>query len=417
MIEILSLLCEMMSILIMLHIIMQKKIKFDVPLGLYLAVDVVVYRFIVIGVLPGMTQIIVYAAFLIYLWYRFRDEKLGKVLKSLAVTCFIMAGLQMLIMIMFPAMEFETRMITANVVIFVIVLTAYKIVKGEIVDKIRRNWILHRVIIICGIIFFSLTVLGKAGGLTYLEGLLAAVILLVVVVFYQQWKTERDMNVQREREIAMLKQYNESFDHLIKDVRARQHEFNNQINALYSMQYVCTTYEELVDKQKKYAENISRENRFNKLLTRNCSSVLKGFLYYKFSKAYENNIQIEYEINMGALKKTDVEFDMQELLGILFDNACEALAEEEEKRKVRVRLKQAGKDLELIVENPAEYMSQKEISHYVKQGNSSKGTGRGFGLSNAVRIAKKYKGALSIENKEEAGQNWVSISALLLDIL
>lgn len=417
MIESLSLLCEMMSGVLIVHILMQKRIKFDIPLGLYLVIDVVIHRLIVVGVLPQMAQIIVYVAFLIYLSYRFRGEKLGKVIKSVAVTFFVMVGSQMAIIMMFSAIKIESRMIVINLVIFTVILIVYSNVRDELFVKVRKNRVLYIIMILCGVVFFGLSVLGRMGGLTYLEGLLIAVILLIVVVFYQQWKTERDKTVLREREITMLKQYNESFDHLIKDVRARQHEFNNQINALYSMQYVCTTYEELVDKQKKYAENISKENRFNKLLTRNCSSVLKGFLYYKFSKAYEDNIQIEYEINMGELKKPAVEFDIQELLGILFDNACEALVEEEEKRKVRVRIKQAGKDLELIVENPAEYMSQKEISHYVKQGNSSKGTGRGFGLSNAVRIAKKYKGALSIENREEAGQNWVSISVLLLDIL
>ena len=39
---------------------------------------------------------------------------------------------------------------------------------------------------------------------------------------------------------------------MYQDVRKRQHEFKNQLNALYSTHYTCATYEELVAAQKKY---------------------------------------------------------------------------------------------------------------------------------------------------------------------
>ena len=147
-----------------------------------------------------------------------------------------------------------------------------------------------------------------------------------------------------------------------------------------------------------------------------CSSFIKGFLYYKFTVAGEKGIEIVYEINLNDFYTPFVEFDIQEIIGILFDNACEALSDETQPKKVDIKIESFEGKVNIQVKNPAEYMSQKEIQYYLKQGHSSKGENRGLGLNNAWKIVKKYDGWLEIENIEKAEQNWVAVSALLKDV-
>ena len=53
-----------------------------------------------------------------------------------------------------------------------------------------------------------------------------------------QWKS---------KEVHKL--YEQSFQNLIDDIRARQHEFDNHINTIYSQHYLYDTYDELVEAQ------------------------------------------------------------------------------------------------------------------------------------------------------------------------
>ena len=258
--------------------------------------------------------------------------------------------------------------------------------------------------------------MGIVESLSFLNSLLTVMILFVVMVLCQQWKAEKERNILQEQEIRVLKQCNESFEHLIKDVRSRQHEFDNQIETIYSLQYVTDTYEELVRSQNEYAAHIINENRFHDLLMLHCSSVIKGFLYYKFSIAQERGIDISYIIKLKKFSAPSVEFDIQEIVGILFDNACEALSEETQSKKINVKIEWKEGNVKIQVENPAAYMSQKEIQYCLKQGYSNKGENRGMGLSNAGKIAKKYGSMLEIANIEKAEQNWVVVSALLKDV-
>lgn len=417
-IESISLLCEMLALLTVLHKLMGKPFKMDIYLMLFLALDVFMYRLIGREIYPDFVQVVVYIALFIYLKVHFSEEKTFKVIGSIAVSYFLVSGMQV-IAYLFLARILETRseIYSINIVIYLAVLIVFHFeeVRKTGILMMKNNKILSFVLIFCGGLFSLLVILSKAVGLSFLNCLLIAIIVLTVLVFCQQWKAEREKNVLKEREIRMLQQYNDSFEHLLQEVRARQHEFDNQIHAIYSLQYVCESFDELVEKQNEYAKHIIKKNQFNKLLTLSCSSGIKGFLYYKFSAANEKGITVHYEIELPKLEKMSVEFDVQEVLGILLDNACEALDTVDEK-EIIVAVMNRDDNVYIHTENPAAYMSQKVIQKYTKQGYSSKGKNRGFGLSNVKQIAAKYDGELAIENIDKTGQNWLSISVLLKNI-
>ena len=122
------------------------------------------------------------------------------------------------------------------------------------------------------------------------------------------------------------------------------------------------------------------------------------------------------EIKLKKFNAPSVEFDIQEIFGILFDNACEALTDGTKTKIIYVRIIAENDNVNIQVENPAEYLNQKQIQYYLKPGNSSKGLNRGLGLSNVKAIAKKYASLLEIQNVERAEQNWIVVSVLLNNV-
>jgi len=417
-IESISLLCEMLAFLTVMYTLMEKQLKIDIYLMFFLALDIFMYRLIGREIYPDFVQVIVYIALFIYLKVHFHGEKSFRVIAAIASSYFLVSGMQVIAYLFSSVILGKRfRICIINIVIYLAVLILFHF--GRVWEKgilsMKNNKVLIFILIFCGGLFSLLAMLSKAIGLSFLNCLLIAIIVLTVLAFCQQWKAERDKNVLKEREIRMLQQYNDSFEHLLQDVRARQHEFDNQIHAIYSLQYVCESFEELVEKQNEYAKHIIKKNQFNNLLTLSCSSGIKGFLYYKFCVANEKGIDIHYEIELPKLEKMSVEFDIQEILGILFDNACEALDIADEK-EIIVSVMNREDNVYIHMENPAAYISQKVIQKYTKQGYSSKGKNRGYGLSNVKQIAAKYDGELAIENRNKTGQNWLSISVLLKNI-
>ena len=419
MIECISLLCEMLAMLLVLHKLLHKKFCLDKITILFLLIDVVMFWMININLIPNKLQFVIYIIFIFYMWIEFQQHRIIRVIIYTIINVLIIVGLQIMVyMMLFPVHSVKMRIVLSNIIMLCIVVFAIHFGKLEkiYIYALKSNSMLSIMMIICGVLFFMLIVLSKAiESFSFLNCLLMYVIFLLILVFCQQWKSEKEKNVSKEREIRVLRQCNESFEHLINDVRSKQHGFNNQLEAIFSLQYVCNTYDELVKRQKTYISHILDENVFNKLLISKCPPVVKGFLYYKFCEAHQAGINIDYEIELRDIQKPSLEFDIQEVIGILFDNACEAVENNEDNRIVQIAVMRKKSCVNIRVENPFSYMTQSKIQEILNPGYSSKGKNRGYGLSNVKQIAKKYNGMITIENKNKQEENWFSISIELID--
>lgn len=65
------------------------------------------------------------------------------------------------------------------------------------------------------------------------------------------------------KEVQLYETYNKSFEDLIKTIRFRQHEFDNHINAIKSMQYIGLSAEDVIKEQNKYCDILLNENKLN----------------------------------------------------------------------------------------------------------------------------------------------------------
>ena len=73
-------------------------------------------------------------------------------------------------------------------------------------------------------------------------------LLLVVVVIWGlvDWRKNYILMQQKESELKLYQHYIQPLEELVKEIRARQHEFDNHINAILNMHLTVGNYEELV---------------------------------------------------------------------------------------------------------------------------------------------------------------------------
>lgn len=114
---------------------------------------------------------------------------------------------------------------------------------------------------------------------------------------------------------------------------------------------------------------------------------IKGLILAKISKAEMAGVDISIDV-MEAIDKINIDLlDCCRILGILLDNAIEAAIEEED-GYVKFAIIRKKRSIIFVVIN--KYQNQKiQIYEMFKDGVSTKGNGRGFGLSSLEDIIKR----------------------------
>lgn len=422
MVECVSLFCEILAILFLMHSLLQKKMVLNIKTVSFLIISILEFLLINLGIMPEYMLFSVYILFAIYLKLEFSQQQISKIAGAVLCALFLLGGIEIVIYCILRLSHLFQNDISneyaANVGLLVCTILLIKWFDlGKLYQYIMKvRYGIGYIIFGCGLLTVCLLIFLKLmGHFSSLETILIGIIFLIVVISFRQWKTQRDMIALQERQVNWLAQCNDSFEQLITDVRAKQHEFNNQLDAICGMQYSCKTYGELVGQLNQYTDRIFRESRFNRLLTMDCPPIIKGFLYYRFCKADEEGFTIDYRIAMDSETDFPLLFDIAEIVGILFDNACEAVKEKGYKKQVFVGIKPAETGIHIVMENPSPYISYQETALFTKKGYSSKGTARGYGLYNVRKLAKKYNGDIAFCNMEKAGENWLQISVTLPD--
>ncbi len=227
------------------------------------------------------------------------------------------------------------------------------------------------------------------------------------------------INAEREKknkakELQLYKVYNKTFEEAIIAIRNRQHEFDNHINALKCIQFALDEPEEIIKKQNEYYDKILKDNSFNKILKLHTEPILAGFLYSKFLNAKELGINVMHEIHPIKFQDFVEVSEMVEIIGILLDNAIEAMKEIQDIEKVIiVKILQIEKGTALIeIANKSRRYLNNEIEKFCTAGYSTKGADRGYGLPRIKEITKRSKADFYIENVTYNGDSYLSFKIM-----
>ena len=90
----------------------------------------------------------------------------------------------------------------------------------------------------------------KISGTLNIKMIIVFILLLTAIIWSTvDWKLTSNLIQNQEKELKLYQLYIQPMEELVKEIRARQHEFDNHINAILNMHLTVDNYEELVEKQ------------------------------------------------------------------------------------------------------------------------------------------------------------------------
>lgn len=414
MFEVMYQLFEMAALVLCVHNLSGEKVKMDIYNTGFIALQLTFMQMIQYNVVSEQMYFAIYLNFFVYVYVKFNDAIKETTLKCM-LSVVVIVVLQMVFYIPASFLNYiipkeEIIILVINVIMFLFLfLTKNSRRYVSVVELFSsRDWIVK--IIFCvwvAIMIYCIFSLKINNVINIDIFILVSLFLTMFLVFLYRWQKSMYELEQKEREIKITNLYNNVFGELIETTRRRQHDFHNQIDAIYGMHLTAKSLEELVEMQKEYCDTLVYENRYTKVLSCTNNSTLAGFLYTKFTNAEKRGIEVEYDITYIENTRISV-YDVVEIIGILLDNAMEALEESELPKKIILGLKDF-KGLDLSVRNPVEGITNNDIVEFFKDGYTTKDTGSGIGLSKIKEYQKKYYYNICTRIIREEEHQWLEI--------
>ena len=231
------------------------------------------------------------------------------------------------------------------------------------------------------------------------------VILLVNVILINNSLKDQKMLEQ----IKVNEQYMPIIDQLMMDIRKKQHDYHNHLQALQMIVMTSESAEDAKAKMEKYGLGVGDLQGLD-VIAKLENRVVAGFLYSKVKQVQENGQKLEVMIKTQSLPGSLLDHEWIESLGILIDNAMEA---SEPESVIQVAITKKGEECRIDVKNPHAFVEQKLIKQWFESGYSSKGEARGFGLAHLKKTVHQQKGHVSVNNVQDEDTNYIEISVTM----
>ncbi len=211
---------------------------------------------------------------------------------------------------------------------------------------------------------------------------------------------------KQEAELRAYHQYQPLVDNLIQDIRIRQHNFDNVIQSFAALPLTCEDYESITSALNTYSTEAFHSNIDLNLLKLN-ERLVAGLLYTKTQEAQKQSKLLYISIANYSLQTTLPEYLLMECIGILVDNAIEAVPQDSV-----ISLQLDSKNGQVIVEtkNPGPYLSDQLLKKMFETGYTTKNDTQnkhGFGLPFLQKTVKQYHGSISCQNILEGNENHI----------
>ena len=231
-----------------------------------------------------------------------------------------------------------------------------------------------------------------------------ALLFLATLVYINATFSERlkeEVLLQKDRQISDLANYSQQIEKLYTDLRRFRHDYLNVLSSIKygidskDMAIISDIYDNILEKTKTRIEG--KQYEIANLINIKDEAV-KGVLASKILEAQGQSITIHLEVSdIFEVSRMEL-LDFITVLSIFLDNAIEASLDSSAK-EVNIALI-SGETKVVIVENTIAQESINTVGIF-KLGRSSKGEGRGIGLSTVREILGKYPNcSLSTQSKD-----------------
>jgi len=230
-------------------------------------------------------------------------------------------------------------------------------------------------------------------------GLFSALLVFIIITMILC----RDIyKIMKENEILEIQnKYNLILNEYIEKLRASEHEYKNHLNVIYSTLQVGN-YNEVNKVIKKYIEDITYKDTLTKLMTID-NIILRALIYSKICEAEKADVDIKCNIKNSLNNIKISQSDMVIILTNLLNNAIEA-AKESSNKLVDIYIDEdysTNGRYVITIKNTVKDMNKINISSMFKEGYSTKGSSRGYGLHNVQKIVSGNKGNILIETDDD----------------
>ncbi len=236
------------------------------------------------------------------------------------------------------------------------------------------------------------------------------VLLLADIMVLNQ---QRTITIQKQ-DIENYQTYEPMTHNLISDILGKQHDFNNQMNAIRMLPYTYKDYESLSEAIVNYSSYLEDEFNESELLKINLP-VVAGFVFSKIKEAAKKDRILSVKIKNKSLVTQVPEYDLIRILGILIDNAIEASSN---KHPVYLILDSQDGHILMQTKNEGREISSEMRKKMFIRGYSTKVSGtarssRGQGLPNLKELVDHYGGKIYLDNETFHEQTWICFSIKL----
>ena len=404
MITLLYIALEAVAVLLLLHALYGKKMRWDKYSVGFVVLDCVLMSVIRFGKMNQSVSMIIYVLLIMYCICKF-GTNVKQLVVNMILLAVIMMGIELAALIILQSLGAgikgyeDISVVFANGIIVLIVLKMYKKLDLYAISvSFQRNGRLVAILLLLesSLVFFLIFEYKILQGKVPVQTIIVSGILVLTVILCIHGLLYRIKYQEKQAELEAYKTYSAAFSDLITQIRARQHEFDNHISALCNLHYICKDYDELVQEQSKYAKDVISNNRFHRLLVSG-NPVIAGFLYGKLSSIQEQGIEVTYTFHISEFTSKIPVYLVVELIGNLLKNAVEAVKTQQVEKQIHLSCTENENEFCLGVRNRSE------------KGYSSKGSGRGLGLYNVKEICEKYGVDIVCDNTEVDDKNWFFI--------
>lgn len=201
---------------------------------------------------------------------------------------------------------------------------------------------------------------------------------------------------EEKRSIQLSAMYSGFVGEMISEIKRKQHEFKNHLNAIHGICY--TTDEKLIKENvAEYVKSINSSLMDVDELINIDNKILAAVIYNKLCQAKAKNIKLFYSIKSKLDNIKLKEYEVVEVLSDLINNAFEYLELNNISDKV-VYIKIDKENNRNFIEVGNYYISAGsiDIDSVFKKGFSTKGENRGYGLYNAKKIVENNGGKIQV---------------------
>lgn len=238
--------------------------------------------------------------------------------------------------------------------------------------------------------------------------IIAIPVIIMLLYAIVKWYTAQSEAEKMQERLGEIEGDKKNYENLLTKVRLRQHALKNHMEAIASFHYTYKMAENLVQIEEDYCNQLRKENKYNDLLLIG-DDVLTGYLCGKFQAAEDDGIEIDYRITSEISQCRVPIYHVIEMLGILFDNAVEAVKEMDGKA-IFFSASMVDDKYEFVVRNQFPYVPYDEIEDWFGFEKSGKGSGRGLGLYHLKCLCREWNCEIQCRNMELSGKNWIVFS-------